>query len=321
MNNFDLNDLHGFGLIASAGGLSPASRRFGVPKATLSRALHRLENAAGAPLFDRIGRGLRMTPLGESLLPAAEEALSLLSTAEEAVRLGQGEPSGRLRIASSALSGQKLLAPVLARLTERYPAVQASLRVTSSGPDPVTEDLDVVIRVGRPNEPYLVARKIAASPLALYTFRTRGAEVDLSDPSAVEGLGRIDIAIDEFPHEWRMTGSKGEVVYLTSEPLMTVSEPTVALGILSAGSGVALLPMLYAEPLARAGALVRALPDFIGPQMELFAALPPKRSNVPAVRAFLDLLVSHVMEIKDVASAYDFTTERISMASRTARAT
>ncbi|NHK27203.1 LysR family transcriptional regulator [Parvularcula flava] len=127
MSDFNLTDLHGFGLIASAGGLSPAARRFGVPKATLSRALHRLETAAGAPLFDRVGRGLRLTPLGESLLPAAEKALTLLSTAEEAVRIGQSEPSGRLRIAASALSGQKLLAPVLARLAERYPAVSVTI--------------------------------------------------------------------------------------------------------------------------------------------------------------------------------------------------
>ena len=55
------------------------------------------------------------------------------------------------------------------------------------------------------------------------------------------------------------------------------------------------------------------------PETQIFNSA--SRSNVPAVRAFLDLLVSHVMEIKDVASAYDFTTERISMASRTARAT
>ncbi|MCX2723039.1 LysR family transcriptional regulator [Roseibium salinum] len=316
MAEFDLNDLHGFGLIASAGGLSPASRRFGIPKATLSRSLHRIETAAGAPLFDRVGRGLRLTPLGARLLPTAESALTLFSTADEAMRAGQGEPNGPLRIAASALTGQKLLAPVLAKLAERYPGVNASLQVMSHGPDPVVEELDVVIRVGRPSEPYLVARKLVGSPLALYAFRTRAAEIDLSDPDAVEALGRIHIAIDEFPHAWELTNPQGERVRLTSKPLVAVSEPTVALGILSAGPGVAFLPMLYAEPLARAGVLVRALPGYTGPEMELFAALPPKRSNVPAVRVFLDLLVRHVTEIEEAASTYDFTTERISMATR-----
>ncbi len=302
MAGFDLDDLHGFGLIASAGGLSPASRRFGVPKATLSRALHRLEAAAGAPLFDRVGRGLRLTPLGQGLLPAAQDALALQSTANDAVRAGQGEPVGPLRIAASALSGQKLLAPVLAELAERHPAVQISLRVTSQGPDPVAEELDVVIRVGRPSEPYLVCRKIVGSPLALYAFGTRAAGIDFCDPNAVEGLGRVHIAIDEFPREWELTGPSGDTVRLTGEPLISVSEPTVALSILSAGLGVAFLPMLYAEPLARAGVLVRALPGFAGPEMELFAALPPRRSNMPAVRAFLDLLVRHVGRIEETAS-------------------
>ncbi|MEL6399664.1 MAG: LysR family transcriptional regulator [Cyanobacteria bacterium J06626_4] len=308
MDEFDLNDLRAFGLIANAGGLSPAARKFDQAKATLSRSLSRLEATAGAPLFDRVNRGMRLTPLGESLLPTAEAAVALMLEADEALRITQEKPQGPLKIAASALTGQQLLAPVIARLTETYPDVKTTLRVTSQGPDPVAEKLDVVLRLGRPTEPYLVSSRIVKSPLALYAFRTRAAAIDLDDAIAVEQLGRITIDVEGAPQDWLLKNEQAQEILMQSEPLVAVGDPTVALGILSAGLGVTFLPQIYAEPLAQAGVLVRALPGFTGPDLEIYAALPPKRSSVPAVRAFLDMLISHVAKIQRVSSTFDGTT-------------
>ncbi|MEO0488089.1 MAG: LysR family transcriptional regulator [Cyanobacteria bacterium P01_A01_bin.123] len=312
MNEFDLNDLRAFGLIANAGGLSPAARKFGQAKATLSRSLSRLEAAAGAPLFDRVNRGLRLTPLGTSLLPTAEAAIGLMLEADEALRVTKEKPQGPLKIAASALTGQKLLAPVIARLAETYPDVKTTLRVTSRGPDPVAEELDVVLRIGRASEPYLVSRRIVKSPLALYAFRTRASEIDLCDAVAVEQLGRITIDVAGVPQNWILSNDQGQEIRMTSEPLVAVGDPMVALGILSAGPGVAFLPQIYAEPLARAGALVRALPDFRGENIEIYASLPPKRSSVPAVRAFLEMLINHVATIEETTNPFDLITGRVS---------
>ncbi|MDB9526264.1 LysR family transcriptional regulator [Oscillatoria sp. CS-180] len=308
MDEFDLNDLRAFGLIANAGGLSPAARKFGQAKATLSRSLSRMESVAGAPLFDRVNRGLRLTPLGESLLPTAEAAIALMLEADEVLRITKAKPQGPLKIAASALTGQKLVAPVIARLAETYPEVKTTLRVTSQGPDPIAEKLDVVLRVGRPTEPYLVSSRIAKSPLALYAFRTRALEVDLNDAFAVEQLGRITIDVMGVPQDWLLKNDQGQEMLMKSEPLIAVGDPTVALGILSTGPGVAFLPQIYADSLVRAGVLVRALPDFNGPNLEIYAALPPKRSNIPAVRIFLDMLRNYVAELEDASKTADFIT-------------
>ena len=303
MDEFDLNDLRAFGLIANAGGLSPAARKFGQAKATLSRSLSRLEAAAGAPLFDRVNRGLRLTPLGTDLLPTAEAAVALMLEADEALRVTKEKPQGPLKIAASSLSGQKLLAPVITQLTATYPGVKTTLRITSHGPDPVAENLDVVLRVGRPTEPYLVSSRIIKAPLALYTFRGWASKIDLHDVEAVERLGRITLDVAGVPQDWMLINDEGQEIYMDSEPRMAVDDPTVALSLLSAGSGVALLPQTMAEPLARADAIVRALPSFTGPDIEIYAALPPKRSSVPAVRAFLDMLISHVAAMEDASGS------------------
>lgn len=289
-----IDDLRAFGLINQAGGLSAASRRFGITKAKLSRSLARLEEAVGSPLFDRVGRGLRLTALGERLRTVAERAVALSRETEELLRTVDGEPSGPLRIAASALSGQQLLAPVIARYAKEFPAVETTLVVTSQGPDPLHEDLDVVIQIGRPQEPYLIARRIASSSLRLYVGRRRETDVDLADPAALEALGRIVIDVAQVPNTWILRSGDGRVVAMESRPLVRVGDPTIALGILRSGIGLAFLPEIYGASRVAAGDFDVALPAFEGPAIELYASLPPNRASVPAVRAFLDLLIAHV---------------------------
>jgi len=65
----------------------------------------------------------------------------------------------------------------------------------------------------------------------------------------------------------------------------------VAFGLLRRDIGMAFLPDVYAEPLVAAGELVRLLPEHAGPEIEIYLAFPPRRSSVPAVRLFIDLMV------------------------------
>lgn len=285
-----LDDLFYFHLVRSAGSISAASRDNGVSKATLSRALSRLEAVAEAPLFDRVGTGLKLTQAGGSLIEAAEAATQALAQAEEVLRAAHGKPQGPLRIAASALSAQQLLGPVLAELHRRYPDVRPHVSVTGMGPDPLTEDLDVVLRLGRPEAPYLIARRIVHAPLQLYVSARSQTVIDLDDPASVEAAGRISIDVPGLARDWVLHDEAGKTLRLQSEPMAVVGDPTVALGILRSGHGVAFLPSLYGEPRVAAGDFVRALPAFEGPRIEIFASFPPRRASVPAVRVFIDLL-------------------------------
>lgn len=286
-----LDDLRLMLMLHDAGSLSAAAARFGMAKATLSRALGRLEEQAGMALFDRTRAGLQLTQAGRALLPAAEAATRAGAEAENVIKKVRGTPHGELRLAASALSGQQLLGPVLARMHALYPEVRPVVRVTGLGPDPLAEDLDLVLRLGRPAEPYLIARRIIGAPLRLYAGNRASERHDLSDPESVPALGRIIIDVPGSPTVWRLSDASGEALSFDSPPICMVGDPTVALGLLSAGAGVAFLPSIYGETHVAQGELVRVLPDLEGPEVEIYASFPPKRASVPAVRAFIDLLV------------------------------
>ncbi|PRQ08955.1 LysR substrate-binding domain-containing protein [Enhygromyxa salina] len=96
-----------------------------------------------------------------------------------------------------------------------------------------------------------------------------------------------------LPRDWFLTGPDGAQVALTSEPVVTVGEPLMAVSVLRNGlrRGVALLPDLYGARQVAEGTFIRLLPNFQGETIEVFATYPPRRASVPAVRAFIDLLV------------------------------
>ncbi|MFQ6547684.1 LysR family transcriptional regulator [Aestuariibius sp. 2305UL40-4] len=286
-----LDDLRLFWMIHEAGSISAAARRFGTSKARLSRSLARLEDEVGMPLFDRMSTGLKITQTGELLLPAAEEATRAGSRAEDLLRRAQATPQGHLRIAASALSAQQILGPVLAQMSVEFPEVTPMVQISALGPDPLAEDLDLVLRLGRPEEPYLIARRILGSHFRLYASATDARITDLADPEAVASLGRIVIDVPGAPRDWILTGPDDAPLVLDGPPICLVEDPTVALGILRAGRGVAFLPAIFGEPRVAAGDFRRALPDHEGPPIEVYASFPPKRASVPAVRAFIDLLV------------------------------
>ena len=291
VHDLAVDDLRLFAWIADEGGLSGAMRRHGFPKASLSRAVARLEAAAGAPLFDRTGRGLRPTPLGETLLPAARLAVTAARDAEEALRSATGEPAGSLRVAASALAAHKLINGVLGDLITRHPSVRPELHITSRPIDPLAEDFDVTLQIGRPSQPSLIARRMLEATLGLYAHPDALLGIDPNEPDEVAMVGRIVVRMDGLPGDWTLTHrERGHAIVLDAAPTIGVSDPTVAFDMLRAGHGMMLVPRIWGEGIVAGASLVPVLPEWDGPTIEIFAVMPPRRANVPAVRAFLDLM-------------------------------
>ncbi len=290
-NATGLDDLRCFFCVADSGGISAAARRFGLSKATLSRALARLEAQAGTPLVDRIGTGVRLTHAGEALFEAARDAASAGARADEILRAASREPGGTIRIATNALVGHLYLAPVLAQMVRDFPKVHPRIEITSADPDPLAEDIDLVLRVDRPAEPYLVARKIAESPMKLYGPAGFASRFDLTDPDVVATLPRVRIGTIGTPPDWVLTDGKGGRIVMGTDPVVTVTDPAVTLGLISAGAGVALLPSLADKVWVRGGDTVAILPGWSAGNVEVFAVFPPGRTRVPAVRNLIDYVL------------------------------
>jgi len=80
---------------------------------------------------------------------------------------------------------------------------------TGRGPDPPSENQDVVLRIGRPDEQPLTTRRILAVPLGLYISANRAENIYIHDPAALKAAGRIHIDVPGVPHDWVLHDAAG----------------------------------------------------------------------------------------------------------------
>jgi len=115
-SKFDWNRARAFLVTAEEGSLSAAARALGVAQPTLGRQVDALEEELGVILFERVGRGLTLTPSGQELLEhvrAMGEAAGRFSLTS----MGQAQAiEGTVKIAASEAHAMIVLPPILAKL-------------------------------------------------------------------------------------------------------------------------------------------------------------------------------------------------------------
>jgi DNA-binding transcriptional LysR family regulator len=192
---FDWNRARAFLVTAEEGSLSAAARALGMAQPTLGRQVDALEEELGVVLFERVGRGLTLTPGGLDLLDhvrAMGEAANRLSLGAA----GQSQAvEGKVVIAASDVHAAFLLPPILVKLRQAQPGIEVEIVVSTKASDLLRREADIAIRNFRPSEPDLVARKIRDVPARLYA--TPAYLDSLSNPQLPYDLRQADfISID-----------------------------------------------------------------------------------------------------------------------------
>ncbi|NIJ12992.1 DNA-binding transcriptional LysR family regulator [Saccharomonospora amisosensis] len=170
--------LRAFVAVADTGSVRAAAARLVLTESAVSAAIGALSDEVGVPLLERNGRGLRLTPPGETFAGYARAMLGLHDEALSAARGDLDPAHGRIRLAAVTTAADHLLPAALAGFRTRYPDVELRLDVGTSehvwalldrhetdlviaGRPPRGTD-DLVIRAERSND--LVA--VAAPPVA-----------------------------------------------------------------------------------------------------------------------------------------------------------
>lgn len=121
--------LRAFHAVASVGSFTRAARSLGVTQPTLSAQVKALEDDYGVALFDRRGRGIVVTTLGEQLLEITRRMFLFEEEAGELLARARDLTTGHLRVGAD---GPYHVVPFLASFAERYPAVHISLSIGNS---------------------------------------------------------------------------------------------------------------------------------------------------------------------------------------------
>lgn len=128
----DVDAIRNFLVVAQLGNMTKAAARLNLTQPALSGQVKRLEGELGNPLFDRHGRGLRLTAAGEAFRRHAAEAVRSLERGREALAALGGLQAGTIAVGGGATSTTCLLPTVIGRFHGEHPGIRIHLREAPS---------------------------------------------------------------------------------------------------------------------------------------------------------------------------------------------
>lgn len=284
-----------FAAVAEHRSFSAAAVALGLGKATVSKAISRLEAHLGQSLFHRTSRRIALTEAARPLAERARAMLAEAEAAEEVARDAAASPAGRVRVAAPMSFGVLRIAPVLAGFLAEHPAIELDLHLSDARVDIVAEGFDVALRIADLPDSSLRARRLcgieghlAASPAYLARHGRP------SHPGELAGhrlLGYSNVA-----GPWRFRGPGGEEVAVHPNGPLTANSGDALLPALLAGLGVARLPGFIVGPHLATGALEAILPEWTRPPTALHLLTPPGTLRPARVEALIAWLAKHLRD-------------------------
>ncbi|WP_432769680.1 LysR family transcriptional regulator [Sphingopyxis sp.] len=280
-----------FAAVADSGSFTAAATALGLSKASVSKAVTRLEGSLGITLLHRSSRSVTVSTAGAGLLANAHAMVAAATEATEAARGDRVDLAGPIRLAAPMSFGIKVLGAPLAAFLEQHPAVEIEVMLSDARHDLVAEGIDLGLRIASLEDSSLLARTIApvaasviASPAYLATHGHPAHPLDLAGHRLI-GYGHRERTL---PLKFHRAGEEATVI--PTGPLFA-NNGDIMIPLLIAGGGIAVLPDFIAEEALVAGDVVRILTDWSLPQSFLHLLSPPSRLRPARVMALSDHLV------------------------------
>jgi DNA-binding transcriptional LysR family regulator len=274
---------------------SGAASALAVSKATVSKAISRLETRLGTTLFHRTSRRLTLTDSGRGLAERAQRLLEEGLGAEEAALDAASAPAGLVRLAAPLTFGIGALAPILAEFIAANPGIRIDLRLSDAFVDIVGEGMDVALRIAELPDSSLRARRIG--PVTAHIvgspayFETHGRP---RHPADLAGHACFTYANTSNPDVWRFRKAGGEEASVRVEGPLRADNGEAMLPALRAGLGIAVLPGFIVDGDLAAGKLEAVLPEWSIGASALHLLTPPGTLRPARVEALIDFLTDRL---------------------------
>ncbi|AWH33396.1 LysR family transcriptional regulator [Stenotrophomonas sp. SAU14A_NAIMI4_8] len=300
-----LDTLRVFLRVAELGSFTRAADGLGLPKASVSQAIQRLEAELGTQLLHRTTRRVHLTADGTQLQQRAHDLLDDMEELQGLFRRQTSELSGRLRVDMPGGLARNLVIPQLPAFLAQHPALEVELSATDRRVDVVREGFDCVLRVGSLDDSSLVARPLGhmhivnvASPAYLAARGVPRELADLDQHALVHYVGTLGQRSPGFEYfdgqqyrSWPMRGA------------LTVSNADGYSAAALAGLGIIQVPEMGARQALREGRLVQVLPDCVAEPMPVNLVYAQRRHLPRRVQAFMHWLAGLLADELQAARA------------------
>lgn len=291
----DFEALAIFAKVVELRSFAAAATELALSKATVSKAVTRLEERLGARLFNRTSRRLALTDAGRALSVRATQLLADGEAAENEALAQSAAPRGLVRFAAPMSFGIKVIAPLLPDFLKQYPEVSIDLHLSDAMVDLIGEGFDVGVRIASLPDSSLVARRLCAIPR--YT---------VAAPSYLKAYGRpthpmhlaqhkcFGYAYLSTPGTWHYTNADGEQATVRPSGQLRVNNGDAVLPALIAGLGIADLPEFIVGEAIAAKQLEVILKGWKQTEGAAHLVMPPGGPRPARVEALIEFLAGRL---------------------------
>ncbi len=282
-----------FAAVVEQRSFSGAAAELGVSKATVSKAVSRLESRLGTSLFHRTSRKLTLTESGKTLAERAQRIVAEGIGAEEAARDAAEAPVGRVRVAAPLTFGIHHVAPAIAEFLLQHPGIEIDLRLSDARIDIVAEGIDIALRIADLPDSSLRARRLSAVPGHLVAAPSYFARAGTPrHPSELAEHACLIYTNVTNPDLWRFRRPGGEEAVVRVSGPLAADNGDALLPSLRAGLGVAFLPDFIVGGDLEAETLVAVLDEWAFSPVALHLLTPPGTLRPARVEALIEFLSS-----------------------------
>jgi LysR family transcriptional regulator, regulator for bpeEF and oprC len=276
--------------VVETGGITRAAEKLGLPKASVTTLLQKLETSLGLKLLNRTTRRVGATADGVAYYERCVEILASIQETEESLAKRRSQPRGRLRVDMPTLMARSVFVPALPELFARYPELELALACNERRADLIEEGIDCAVWSGEIEDSTLVARRVGylyfatcAAPTYLAQHGVPGHPRELAQHRCINrfvpGTGTVSA--------WSFSRD-GERVQQVFPGHVALEDENSYLAAAESGLGIAQIPAFVAKEVIERGALELVLGDWLPEPAPLHIAYPRNRHLSNKVRVFVD---------------------------------
>jgi DNA-binding transcriptional LysR family regulator len=258
----DLEGLAIFAKVAECRSFAVAATELRLSKATVSKAIQRVESRLGGRLIIRTARRFELTHAGRQLVSRAAKLLAEGEAAEDMALMQARTPRGLVRLAAPMSFGVLHVAPLLPKFLSAYPDIAIDLHLDDAMVDVIGEGFDAAIRIAVQPGASLGVRRLCEMQRYLVGAPSYLAKHGRpKHPSHLSQHRCISYSYTMSAEVWRFRKGRKSANVRPSGPLR-VNNGDAMMPALIAGTGLGILPEFFLREALEAKQLERLLPDW-----------------------------------------------------------
>jgi len=281
--------------VAEAGSFSAVAKELGTTQSSISKSVAALEKELGTQLLARTTRSISLTEEGERYFEQVRRLVTEIQDAELALKKGELQLIGTLRVAASVGYGRRVLMPLIDQFLAAHPGMKIDLNLNDGFIDIVEQGIDVAVRIGDLPDSSLVAKRIGNTHRALmasqaYLQTVKNSVGEPKIPTDVERHNCLVYTGLQSRNVWEFNSQDGSTVKVrVSGNFQSNSSEAIRMAGIS-DMGLCYSPTWLFDAELKSGKMKVLLPDWPMRPLPIHAVYSPQRKNSAKVKAFVEHL-------------------------------